>query len=108
MWMAQFSAHAARGLIREQRSRRTIMFVVLALALALVFAGSTFLQATVNPQEHLIWFTLFWFGCAWLTLLALLLALYDLLMVRAETRARREALRRQFRAGKSPGSLDAE
>lgn len=33
-------------------------------------------------------FILFWFACAWLTLLALLLTVFDLLIVRAYARGR--------------------
>jgi hypothetical protein len=38
--------------------------------------------------------------------LVLLLALFDLLMVRAQTRAAKRLLQEQFRAESSPGSSD--
>jgi hypothetical protein len=39
---------------------------------------------------------LFWFACAWETLLVLLLALFDLLLVRSQARAARKASRDEF------------
>jgi len=48
------------------------------------------------PREHPGWFLLFWVTCAWLTLTAFLLALFDLLMVRAQDRAARRILREKL------------
>jgi hypothetical protein len=70
------------------------MFVTLVVALVLLFSGSTILQPLL--LAHAIWFILFWFACAWLTLLAVLLALFDLLMLRAENRAAKDDLARKF------------
>ncbi len=94
LWMVPFSIHAARGLIREQTTRRKTMFFALLAALLLVATGSTFLKAILF--EHPIWFLLFWFACGWLTLAAVLLALFDLLMLRAETRAAKRDLARKI------------
>lgn len=88
-----FTAHAARGLIRDQNARRKTMFSLLVVALVLLFAGSTFLQSLLNPHQHPVWFMLFWFVCGWLTLTAMLLAAFDLLRVRLD--ARRAARRLQ-------------
>ena len=81
-----FAAHATRGLVRDQNTRRKTMFSLLVVALVLLFAGSTFLQPLLNPHEHPIWFMLFWFVCGWLTLTAMLLAAFDLLRVRLDAR----------------------
>lgn len=62
------------------------MFSLLVIALVLLFAGSTFLQSLLNPHEHPVWFMLFWFVCGWLTLTAMLLAVFDLLRVRLDAR----------------------
>lgn len=105
-WIAHFSTHSARGLVRDQRTRRKTMFVVVLGALLLVFAGSTFLQAPLDPHEHLLWFILYWLACAWLTLLAILLALFDLLMVRADGRARRKQLRTPMEDDSPPVDQD--
>jgi hypothetical protein len=93
-WMAGFVVHATRGVIRDQKGRRNMMFVSLLIALLLLFCGSTFLYPLLRP--HPLWFVLYWCACAWLTTLAVLLALFDLLMTRAEARAAEKMLRSQF------------
>jgi heme/copper-type cytochrome/quinol oxidase subunit 3 len=96
-----FVAHVARGIIRDQKMRRLAMFVVLTAALALLFLGSTFLHAPLNPRERPLGFLIFWIVCGWLTFTALLLALFDLLMLKLESRRTQRALREKLQA---PGS----
>lgn len=96
LWMPGFALHATRGVVRNRGMRRRTMLGVLALALVMVVAGSTFLHETLNHQDHPVWFILFWLVCGWLTICALLLALFDVLMIRAEGRAAREVLRKRF------------
>jgi small-conductance mechanosensitive channel len=91
-----FAVHATRGVIRDQNARRKTMFVLLVIAMLLLFVGSTFLTSVLNPREHPVWTLLFWLTCVWLTLTALLLALFDLLIVRAVARKARRALRQDF------------
>jgi hypothetical protein len=91
--ISSFAIHSARGLIRDQNTRRTAMFVLLVVALVLLFSGSTFLRSILNPRQHPVWFILFWFVCIWLTFTALLLAIFDMLMVRAQTRKAGKILR---------------
>ena len=92
---ASFVVHATRGVIRDRAIRRKAIFVLLGSAVLMVIAGSTFLQQMLNPREHFGWFALFWLICGWFTITALLLALFDLLMLRAEGRAARRALREE-------------
>jgi hypothetical protein len=92
-----FAAHAARGMVRDQKTRRPVMLVVVLLALLMVVGGSTFLREMLNPNRHLLRFILYWMACGWLTILALLLALFDLLMLRAQKRAAQKALRQQLK-----------
>src|SRR2546426_1827749 len=99
-----FVVHATRGLIRDQTMRRKTMFVLLVIALVLLFSGSTFLAPTITPREHPAWFILFWFVCGWLTLTAMLLALFDLLMVRLQARKTQRMLREDFSHRESPDS----
>src|SRR5437667_11202097 len=87
-----FAIHSARGVIRDQSTRRRVMFTTLVMAMLMLFFGTTFLQTLLSPREHPGWFILFWVACAWLTLTALLLALFDLLMLRAQDRAARKIL----------------
>ncbi len=99
-----FVVHATRGFIRDQTMRRKTMFVLLAVALVMLFAGSTFLQGLVNPHDHPVWFTIYWFACGWLTLTAMLLALFDLLMVRIAARRAKRALQTQIAGDRKPDS----
>ena len=94
-----FVTHATRGVLRDQRSRRRAMLFVIGTAALMVISGSTFLKPMLNPREHLLWFLLFWFVCAWFTVTALLLALFDVLILRAEARKEARRLREGIAAG---------
>jgi hypothetical protein len=61
----------------------------------MLVTGLTVFRPWLHPHEHPWRFVLFWFACAWQTMLAVLLALFDLLSVRAEGRAARKAFREQ-------------
>src|SRR6266513_2530508 len=91
-WMVPFTIHATRGVLRDQQSRRKTMAVSLVIAVALLLAGLTLFRSWLDPHEHPWRFILYWLACAWETMLVLLLALLDLLLVRAQTRAARKAL----------------
>jgi hypothetical protein len=99
-----FVIHATRGLIRDPNARRKTMFIVVLIALVLLFSGSTCLESALNPHEHPIWFILFWLICAWLALTALLLAVFDMLMVRAAARKAERILRSQLPQTETPDS----
>jgi protein-S-isoprenylcysteine O-methyltransferase Ste14 len=94
--IASFATHATRGIIRDQSSRRKMMGATLVVAVLLLIAGSTVLQDLLNPREHAVRFILYWLACAWFTVAALLLALFDALMVRAQGRAARKTLGREY------------
>jgi hypothetical protein len=96
-----FVVHAARGVIRDQRTRRKAIVVLLALAVLMLLAGFTVFQSVLNPREHPWFVILFWIVCVWLTFTAFLLAIFDLLMVRAEARKAQRALREKLEAGTS-------
>lgn len=84
----------SKGIVRDLHVRRTTMFIVVLAALVMLFVGSTFLNGTLGERPLL--FVLFWGSCAWLTFLAILLALYDLLAVRAQARSERRRLRAEI------------
>jgi|SRR5947207_6404486 len=98
---ASFAVHASRGLIRDARTRRKAMVLILTTALLLMVLGSTLLQTTLNPREHPGWFIFFWILCAWFTVTAILLAAFDLLMLRSEARKAQRALREQTKTDSS-------
>jgi hypothetical protein len=102
-WMVPFTIHATRGLLRDAGSRRKTMAISLLVAVVMLVAGLTVLRSWLNPHEHPWRFILFWFACAWDTLLALLLALLDLLLIRAQARAARKTVREEF-SKSDPGS----
>jgi hypothetical protein len=96
-----FVIHATRGVIRNQKTRRRVMLVVLTMALVLIILGTTVLQRTLDPHERPGWFLCFWLVCAWLTITTLLLALFDLLMVRTGLRNAERELREQIESSPS-------
>lgn len=87
-----FATHSTRGLIRDARARRRTMLFVIAAAALLLVAGTTVFRDALNYQEHPVRFVLFWLACGWLTLTALLLALFDVLMIRAEAKRTQKEL----------------
>ncbi len=96
-----FVVHATRGVIRDQKTRRKAMVFCLALAVLLLLTGFTIFQTAVNPREH-PWFVIwFWIACVWLTFTAMLLAIFDLLIIRSEARKARRALREKLEADAS-------
>lgn len=96
-----FIVHATRGMIRDQRTRRKAMLILLALAVLMLLAGFTIFQSALNPREHPWLVILFWVACVWLTFTAMLLALFDLLIVRLEARRAHRALREKLEAESS-------
>jgi hypothetical protein len=88
-----FVVHATRGVLRDQRMRRKMMLVLLVAAVILLLCGLTFLAPALSPHEHPWRVIVFWMVCIWLTLTALLLAIFDLLMVRLQARRAERALR---------------
>ena len=71
------------------------MFYSVLLALLLLFVGT--ITQWPPPREHPLLFLAYWAICAWVTLLAVLLALYDVLKVRATAqRSQRELAEQQF------------
>ncbi len=75
------------------------MFFVMLSALVMLFFGATFLDGWL--REHPVLFLFYWLACAWATLTAVLLALYDLLVIRAEVRRERRRLAAEILAKNS-------
>ena len=104
--VAPFAIHATRGLLRDQKCRRRTMAVTIVVALTLLVTGLTVLRPWLDPHEHPARFILFWLACAWETMLVILLALYDLLLTRANEREARKALREEMAKGARLDSND--
>ena len=103
-WMVPFTIQATQGLLRDQRMRRGIMAISLVVTVALLVCGLTVLRTWLDPHEHTGRFIMYWLVCTWQTLLVLLLALLDILLVRAQARAARKALQKEIAAERGPGN----
>jgi hypothetical protein len=106
LWLFSFSMHVARGVLRDQTMRRKAMFWTVVVAAVMLFLGATVLAPMLDPQAHPGWFILYWLACAWLTITVVLLAAFDLLLVRARGRNQRRALANKLIRPDSPNDGD--
>jgi hypothetical protein len=81
-----------RAIIGDSRSRRSMMFYSSLGSVVMVFVGAVVIDGTL--RQHLIAFVLWWAACAWLMLASLLLAVFDILLIRAAGRRARRDLAR--------------
>lgn len=93
-----FVVHATRGVIRDQKTRRKAMVFCLGLAVLMLMVGFTIFQTALNPREHPWFVIIFWIACVWFTFTAMLLAIFDLLIIRTEARRAQRALRKGLEA----------
>jgi hypothetical protein len=85
-----------KGLIRDQVARRKLMFWIMLACVVMVAAGWLFFSDELWMRQH-PWTAIgFWAVCGWLLLTAMLLALLDILAVRAMHRAARRALEKRL------------
>ncbi|MDR3401616.1 MAG: hypothetical protein P4L99_03875 [Chthoniobacter sp.] len=91
---ARFIIQVCKGIIRSQRVRRTLMFWDVLVVMVLIFLGSTFLWPWLRSHPFL--FLGYWAISGWLTMLAALLAIYDLAKVRLDAQRAHEELKREF------------
>ncbi len=78
------------------------MFYDMLIVLGMMFLGSTFLWPWL--RAHPLAFLGFWGICGWLTILAALMAVYDLAKVRMEARQLERRLREEYLQGKDSDS----
>ncbi|HEY3602085.1 MAG TPA: hypothetical protein VGK72_09025 [Chthoniobacterales bacterium] len=104
--IASFAIHAARGLVRDQTMRRKAMFWTVMVAVVMLFCGATFLAPLLDSRGHPGWFIFYWLLCAWVTITVVLLAIFDLLMVRGAARAQRRELGKKLAETDSPNDGD--
>lgn len=98
----QFIIQVCKGVIRAPRVRRTLMFWDVLVVLVLIFLGATFLWPWL--RAHPLIFLGYWAVCGWLTVLAALLAVYDMAMVRLEAKRAQEELKREYFRGNDANS----
>ena len=82
------------------------MFAAVVVALLLLFSGSTFLAPLLDPHLRPGWFIFYWLVCAWITATAALLAVLDLLLVRAQARTERRSLAQKISAPRDSDDAD--
>lgn len=83
-----------RGIVRDVHARRRAMFAITVAALVMLFVGAMFSSAAY--VEHPVAMLCYWGVCAWLTLSAALLAVFDLLLVRAHAAREKRKLRAEI------------
>lgn len=80
------------------------MFYNVLILLLMIFAGWTFLWGWL--RDHVFFFLAYWGACAWLTLLAILLALYDMAKVRLDAKRERQRLVHEYFKDQKPDIHD--
>ena len=85
-----------RAFIRDSRVRRSMMFWTTLASLLTLFLGATVLSGLLVARPLL--FIAWWAVCAWLMVAAMLLAIFDLLMIRAAARQAKRDLGRRVLA----------
>jgi len=85
----------SRGIVQDHRLRRKVLGVVIGGAVAMLLVGAYPLAAWLD--KHLFLFILYWGACAWLTILAMLMALFDMLVTRQQAMKEQKELLRSLR-----------
>ncbi len=80
-----------KGLLRDTRLRRNMMLWVMMTALVMLFLGS-WLMSDEWARRHVALYFLYWAVCGWLTVGGLLLAVFDMLVIRSAARAMRRRI----------------
>ena len=94
-----------RGILLDPRVRRWAMFVLLMGAMLMVFAGTTFLAGDLSMPWG---FIIYWGICGWLTFASLMLAFWDMLLIRVEARRERRRLEEEMRLARKKEDEDRE
>jgi hypothetical protein len=80
-----------KGVLRDTRLRRNMMLWLMLAAMVMLFLGS-WLMPDEWARRHVWLYFAYWAACAWLTLTAVLLAVFDMLVIRATARAMRRRI----------------
>jgi uncharacterized membrane protein (DUF485 family) len=89
----KYLIQVTRGIIRDGSTRRMAMFVLVIIAMLMVFVGAVFLNSWLLATPVL--FIAYWIVCGWLTFTAVLLAIYDLIAVRVRLNRERRGLKQE-------------
>ena len=80
-----------KGILRDTRLRRNLMLWIMLAAMVMLFAGS-WLIADDWARRHVWLYFAYWAVCTWLTIAGMLLAVFDILIIRAAGRAMRRRI----------------
>ena len=81
-------------LVRHRFHRRNLLFVLTLLTLVMVFLGAVPLTGLLGESPFR--FALYWIACFFLVGFVLILAIYDLIMIRKEHRERMKQLEKEL------------
>jgi hypothetical protein len=85
----------SKGILRDAKMRRNAMMWVMLAAMVMLFLGSLLLSDEWARQHPWLYFG-YWAACAWLTLTGMLLALLDILVIRAAARGMRRQMEQEI------------
>jgi hypothetical protein len=81
----------SKGVLRDTRLRRNVMLWVMVAAMVMLFLGA-WLMSDDWARKHVFLYFAYWAACGWLTLTGLLLAMFDMLVIRAAAKAMRRRI----------------
>ena len=80
-----------KGILRDTRLRRNLMMWLMLVAMVMLFLGSWLLSGDWARRHVWLYFA-YWAVCAWLTIAGMLLAIFDMLIIRAAGQAMRRRI----------------
>lgn len=90
-----------RGIVRDLRVRRTVLFFIVLVAMLMTFGGAVLFEKWLIARPLL--FIFYWLACAWLVVLSVLMALFDMLLVRRMAVEEKRRLRSEVLGVKEDG-----
>jgi hypothetical protein len=84
-----------KGVLRDTRLRRNLMLWLMLVAMVMLFLGS-WLMSDDWARRHFWLYFVYWAACGWITLAGVLLAIFDILIIRRTARAMRIRLEREI------------
>ena len=80
-----------KGILRDTRLRRNLMLWVMLVAMVMLFLGWVLIPNEWAHRHYVMYFA-YWAVCLWLTIAGMLLAVFDMLIIRAAGRAMRRRI----------------
>jgi hypothetical protein len=81
----------AKGIIRDQSVRRSLLFCMIFFDMLWVFGGAVLYDQWLAAKP--VRFLIYWAVCGAITFFCMLLAIHDMLMVRAEARQEKRRIK---------------